>query len=313
MSTSGFPKTHSSPLDEFERKLDWILNSLTDMCDAPITVWIEKLWQPLGKLILAWYVIDLKNIFTAYLRPGLFAIEGRSNRHWGGGKKGKPRTGFGTAWERLGTVVGWDPSEVLGKELWGADELRVRPLPPGAAFLWIFEGVIERLFFYWMVLDLGTDFLYEWMSAVEETKYCAASRDAQFLADCGPYPLLGIFGWDTQGAFHPLKMRNIDFFNGFGVMAHGGAGSAGGTATIHLPDDGPESALIECRIRCTLGPSAGAEVYASFPINRGERIEVGAGTAIASGDLIVFEIRVNAGMTMEKAHLFYQQQFVVPK
>lgn len=312
MSDSGFPKTHN-PLAEFERRLDWVINSLSDMCDAPITVWIEKLWQPLGTLVLSWYVVDLKNVFVAYLRPGLFAIEGRSHRHWGKGQKGKPRTGFGSAWEKLGEVAGWDPNEVLGKGLWGADELRARPLPPGASFLWIFEGVLERLFFFWMVLDLGTEFLYNWMSAVEETKYCAASRDAVFLAECGPYPLLGIFDWDVQGAFHPQKQRNIDFFNGFGVMAAGGPGSAGGSATILLPDDGPDTATIQTRIRCLLGPSTGAETGSSYIIKRGERLTVGAGTAIASGDLIIFEIKVDAGMTMEKAHLFYQQQFVVPQ
>lgn len=312
MSDPGFPVTHN-PLREFERKLDWILNSLTDMCDAPISVWIEKLWQPLGTLIMSWYVIDLKNVFVAYMRPGLFAIEGRSHRHWGGGKKGAKRTGFSTAWEKLGEVVGWDASEVLGKELWGADELRARPLPPGASFLWIFEGVIERLFFYWMVLDLGTEFIYNWMSAVEQTKYCAASRDAVFYAICGPYPLLGIFGWDAQGAFHPLKQRNIDFFNGFGVMATGGQGSAGGSATIHLPADGPASANIWCRIRCLLGPSAGAVAETHYTIMNDEILEVGAGTAISSGDLIIFEIKVDAGMSLHEAGLFYQQQFVVPK
>lgn len=307
---SNFPKTHN-PLRDFERRLDWILNSLTDMCDAPITVWIEKLWQPLGELILAWYVVDLKNVFTAYLRPGLFAIEGRNNRHWGGGKKGKPRTGFGKAWDRLGTIVGWDPSEILGKEMWGADELRVRPLPPGAAFLWIFEGVIERLLFYWMVLDLGSTFIYNWMSAVEETKYCMASRDASFLAKCGPYPLLGIFGWDVQGSFHPLKMRNIDFFNGFGVMATGGSGSAGGSAIITSPADGDPDGWVECRIRCTLGPSAGAEAFAGrVSVPPGTTVTVGAGTAIASGDLVLFEIRVNGGFTMEEATLYYQQAFI---
>lgn len=312
MADVGFPRTHN-PLREFERKLDWVINSFSDMCDAPITVWIEKLWQPLGELVLAWYVIDLKNVFVAYLRPGLFAIEGRSTRHWGRGQKGKKRTGFGSAWEKLGEVAGWDPNEVLGKGLWGADELRARPLPPGASFLWIFEGVIERLFFYWMVLDLGTEFLYNWMSAVEETKYCAASRDAIFLGIRGPEPLLGIFGWDTIGFDIVQKMRNIDFWNGFGVMAHGGAGSAGGSATIFLPPNGPATANIWCRIRCTLGPSAGAESEAHFTIARGQTVEVGAGTAIASGDLILFEIKVDAGMTLQSAHLFYQQQFVVPQ
>lgn len=305
----GFPKTNS-PLNDFERKLDWIINEFTDMCDAPLTVWIEKLWQPLGTLILAWYVVDLKNIFVSWLRPGLFAIEGRSTRHWGRGEKGKKRTGFSKAWERIGTVVGWDPSEVLGKELWGAEELRARPLPPGAAFLWIFEGVIERLFFYWMVLDLGTEFLYNWMSSVEETKFCKAQRQAILLANRGPEPLLGIFGWDNIGFDFVLKQRNIDFWNGFGCIGSTGQGSAGATASIFLPPNGPETANIWCRIRCTFGPSAGSEVMSHFTIGRGQVVEAGCGTAIASGDLIIFEILVDAGMTLQSAHYYYQQQFV---
>lgn len=306
----GFPKTRG-PLAEFEDRLDWIINSFSDMCDAPVTVWIEKLWKPLGTLILAWYVIDLKNIFVAYLRPGLFAIEGRSTRHWGRGEKGKKRTGFSQAWERLGTVVGWDPSEVLGKELWGADELRARPLPPGAQYLWIFEGVIERLFFYWMVLDLGSEFIYNWMSSVEETKYCAASRDCILLANRGPEPLFGIFDWDNIGFDTVLKSRNVEYWSGFLCRGVTGSGSAGATATIYMPEDGPDTANIWCRVRCTFGPSAGSEVISHFTIARGEVVEAGCGTAIAAGDAILFEIKVDAGMTLQSAHFFYQQVNVV--
>lgn len=308
----NFPITHN-PLDEFEKRLDWIINSLSDMCDAPITVWIEKLWKPLGELILTWYALDLKNIFTAYLRPGLFAIEGRSTRHWGRGEKGKRRTGFSKSWERVGTVVGWDPNEVLGKGLWGGDELRARPLPPGAQYLWIFEGVIERLLFYWMVVDLGTTFLYNWMSAVEETKYCLASRDAVFTGKMGPHPLLGLFGWDPQGPFVPQKMRNISFFNGFGVGASGGMGSAGGSALVTIPPEYTEPVTVECRIRCLTGPSAGAEVYSSHTIEPSHSAAVGCGTAIQSGDVVIFEIRVPSFVQCDEATLFYQQVYVVPQ
>ena len=69
------------------------------------------------------------------------------------------------------------------------------------------------------------------------------------------------------------------------------------------------TATIWARVRCTLGPSGGKERMAEYQIARGSRVEVGAGMAIYPGDLIIFEIRVNAGMTMEKAHLFYQQRF----
>jgi hypothetical protein len=304
-----FPKPFN-PLEKFERHLDWILNTLTDMCDAPITVWIQKLWKPLGKLILSWYAVDLKNIFTAWLRPGLYSIEGRSNRHWGGGGRGKKRTGFKTPWRVIQTVVGWDPNEIIGKALAGHDELRVRALPPGSAFMWIFEGVIERLLFYWSVIDLGTEFVYEWMSSMEETKYCMASRDAVFLGRCGPYLLFPILGWDPVGTLAPEKMRNIDFFNGFGVMAFGNSGSAGVTARIEqLP--GVISPLnVRIRIRCLQGPSVGAEEFADHTIMPGEQVDVGVGCSIASGDLVIAEILAESICQLVSAHVFYQQAFV---
>jgi hypothetical protein len=303
--TSNPPVTKPKP-DIIDERIQFVIQFLIDGCDAPITVWCETFWQAFQHLVLQWYAIDLLNVFKAWLAPGTFAIEGRSNRHWGGGKKGK-RKG---PWQLLWKYVGFDPGEWLGEQFWGHDELRARPLPPGASYLWIFEGVIERFLWYCMVLDLVTDFAYRWSSAMVETKYCQMADDPILLAECGPYPLLGIFGWDTQGAFHPLKMRHIDFFNSFGVSASGGMGSAGGTAIISMPDPAPPTAEIETRMRVLLGPQAGRETYSKTTIAKNSTVTVGAGLAVYPGDLVIFEIRVNAGMTMEKAHLFYQQRFV---
>lgn len=300
---NSWPKTRPT-IPDIDGRIQFTLQFLIDGCDAPITVWAETFWPAFTHLVLQWYEVDIKNIFTAYLRPGSFAIEGRSGRHWGGGSK-KKRTG---PWATLWKYVGFDPSEWLGEHIWGYDEVRARPLPPGAAWLWIFEGLIERFLWYCMVLDLVTEFTYRWSSLMVETKYCSMGSDAILLADCGPYPLLGIFGWDTQGAFHPQKMRHIDFFNSFGVSGSAGPGHAGGTATISMPDPAPDEALIETRMRCTLGPSAGRESYSQFTIKKNTTIEVGAGMPVYPHDLVIFEIRVNAGMTMEKAQLWYHQR-----
>jgi len=76
-----------------------------------------------------------------------------------------------------------------------------------------------------------------------------------------------------------------------------------------MPDPAPDSATIETRMRVLLGPQAGRETYHASTITKNSTITVGAGLAVYPGDLVIFEIRVNAGMTMEKAHLFYQQRF----
>jgi len=303
---NGVPQTRPNP-PGIEEKVDYIVSQLIDPCDAPLTVWIEKLWPALGRLILAWYVVDLKNIFTAYLRPGAWLLESRSSRHMGG-KKGKRGGG---AWTVIGKVIAFDPSEFLGRHLAGADELRARPLPPGASWLWILEGVIERFLFYCMVVDLATDFAYEWISGVMETRYCQARDDAVFLGECGPYDLLGIFGWDVQGMYHPQKMRNILFFNGFGVMGGKGPGSAGATAIVKRHASQPTGGWVKCRVRFLLGPSAGRVIERSFDDIGPDGVEANIGCAIQGGDLMIFEIAVDGHWVMEKSHMFYQQSFRV--
>lgn len=299
---NGVPSSRPNP-PGIEEKLDYIIQQLFDPCDAPITVWIEKLWPALGRLILAWYVIDLKNIFTSYLRPGAWLLESRSSRHMGGkkGKRGK------SAWTVIGKVIAFDPSEFIGRHLAGGDEIRARALPPGAAWLWILEGVIERFLFYMMVLDLTTDFAYEWISAVMETKYCQARDDAVFLGECGPYELLGIFGWDVQGMYHPLKMRNILFFNGFGVMGAKGPGVCGATARVVRHESQPTGGWVHTRLRFLLGPSQGRILTMDYDDIGPDGVDANIGANVQAGDLVIFEIAVDGHWVMEKSNLFYHQ------
>lgn len=303
MTESGWPQTRPPVPDDTDERIQFVIHFLMDPCDAPITVYMEAFRDAFTQLVIAWYALDLKNIITAYLRPQNYVIERRFLRHWGGGEKKKRPT----SWEKVWQASGIDPNEWLGENLWGGDEVRARKVPPMAQWFWVIEGVIERLLFYFFVLDQVTRFAYSWTSSIVYSEYCAAQADAVFLGEAGPYPLLGIFGWDAQGTYHPRKSRNIDFFNGFGVMATQGSGYAAGSAMIKLPDDGPAVAVIETRMRCTLGPHAGLVNQTHQDIKRGETLQVGAGVPISAGDLVIFEIRVNAGMTLLSTELYYQQ------
>lgn len=304
MTTSGWPQTKPPVPDDIDDRVQFALHFLTDACDAPITVYMEAFRDAFTELVISWFEIDLKNIMTAYLRPQNYVIERRFLRHWGGGEKKKRPT----SWEKVWEASGIDPNEWLGEHLWGGDEVRARKVPPFAGWLWAIEGVIERLLFYFFVLDIVTQFAYRWSSSIVYSEYCAAQADAVFYGTCGPYPLQGIFGWDVVGQIHSVKERNIDFFNGFGIMASRGSGYAACDQMILLPDDGPPSAIIEVRARCTNGPHAGLTEFLHTTILRGETKSVGIGIPISPFDLVLFETRVNAGMTMLEATVYYQQQ-----
>lgn len=237
-----------------EEKLGFIFSEMIDACDAPISVWLECMWQPLFQLVLEWYAIDIKQIIITYYRPRIPGGFPRLGRHGSRGRKGKRKL-------RRNPVTGlleFDPNEFLGKLLQGGEEFPSRPVGLWAARFWIIEGVIERITFWWFVLEVLTDFLYRWMSAVAETKYCKARDNAVFLSQKSGTVSIGILGWSVTGWGSPQKMRRILFYNGFGVMQAVGPGIASfsGTCTGRLPG---VSGSISARLRVVNGPNFGRE------------------------------------------------------
>ncbi len=99
------------------------------------------------------------------------------------------------------------------------------------------------------------------------TKYCHARDDAVLLASAPGYPLLGIFGWDAVGILDVVKMRHIDFFNGFGVAQNIGHGAVALTFGFKNTGGGLGPPWIEARLTCLSGPRAGS--YASRRVSEG--------------------------------------------
>ena len=286
-------------IPDIDERIDFVIEFLIDGCDAPITVWMTKFWPAFQQLVLEWYAIDIKNIFVAFLRPGLFAIEGRSGRHWGGGRKGK--RGKQGGW--VTKAITFDPSEWLGKHIAGGEEFRARALPPGATWMWILEGTIERFLFYCMVLDLVTEFAYRWSSSMVETKYCSAAQDASFLGEIKDQLLLGIFGWTPVGMLTVRKMRNISFFNGFGVGQTVGIGHASFSASIRPIESDPSGDWVRVRLRCLTGPSAGMEIVEEHDSSNGKSFEQGVGASARPGDVWIAETLANGAHMMDVAYL----------
>jgi hypothetical protein len=237
-----------------EEKLDFIFSEMLDVCDAPITVWIECMFVPFEQLVLEWYAIDLKQIIITFFRPKLPYQGLRWGRHGSRGRKGKrklrrnPLTG----------ILEFDPNEFLGKLLQGGEEFAERPVGPWAARFWIIEGVIERITFWWFVLEIVSDFLYRWMSAVAETAYCRARDNPVFLGMNSGTISIGILGWAPSGWGAPVKMRRILFYNGYGVMQAVGNGIASFSGACRGTLEGV-SGSISARVRIINGPGLGRE------------------------------------------------------
>jgi hypothetical protein len=153
--------------------------------------------------------------------------------------------------------------------------------------------VIERVQFWWMVMDLGTAFLYEWASTVAKTSYCHARDDGVLLARAPGYPLLGIFGWDAMGILDAIKMRNIDFFNGYGVASGVGPGQVLATASLQCVLEGEGGGWAMMRVRCLTGPRAGLTMEVREDVAEGAQVLLAAQGPTATNEAWMAEIKVN--------------------
>ncbi len=281
---------------DLEQRLPFIWRQFMDPCDAPITIWVEAFWPAFVNALLSWFAVDASQILMAYIRPGVGRWYTVGYRHVGGGKRGSRKPG-GKWWEK---ISGWDPNEVIAKEIGGWQELKGFELLPGEVEFWLVEEVIEKEFFWWMVLDLSTTFLYEWTSGVAKSKYCQARDDAVLLAEGGSYPLQGIFGWDEVGAMSPTKMRNIAFFDGFGVMQTVASGVVSVYFTATNVGGGIGPAWIEFRMVCGNGPRAGPSPAQRHNQSDANSIRRGATAQALPGEIWWGEIRVNGTWIIDK-------------
>lgn len=285
-----------------EERLPFIWRELIDPCDAPITVWLECMWDPLWDMILEWYAIDIWQILTTAAREITLGGLSRSHRHGGRGKKG--RRGF---WRNAPKfLLSFDPNEFLGKFLLGGEEIASQPPGLWKWRFWAVYGIIERLQFWYFVLELVSEFLYRWMSAVAETKYCQARDDAIFFSDAAGNVSVGIFGWVATNTTPATKMRNLSFYNGFGVqqtIAHGLATFSGTAVGRFLAVTGQ----ISCRIRCIAGPNIGKENTATATTIGREQVGFSLFLEVGPGDTIVWETLADVNQYDWPQQFFYLQ------
>lgn len=151
----------ASYLDKKKIQLNGVTKFFSDTCQPPFTVYVETLWIPLGHLTLGLLSFGLSDILRGYLRPrGVYRIARTGRR--------RPRT-------RLGRfLAGGIPEigEMIGKRLPFHDTLAARRISAGVRTLWIIDGFIQRILFWWLIFDLVTTFAYEWTTLIGESEAC---------------------------------------------------------------------------------------------------------------------------------------------
>lgn len=287
---------------DLEDRLPFIWRQFVDPCDAPITVWLQAMWPALLHAIIAWYAIDLIQIFRTMWKPPLWGMRFRGSRHKAPSGPSKKK-GFK---KRFKDIITFDVNDWVGHALNPFETGEMIELLPGEIWFWTGIDLIVIGAFYYSVIDITTEFLFEWTAAVAATRYCHARDDAVLLASAPGYELLGIFGWDPMGILDPVKMRNITFFNGYGVaqeISHGMVGMAFGFKEegSTVPDP-----WIESRLTCLTGPRAGSYQERRLASGTGASGTGGSTYDMGQGEVWIGEIRCNGRWLIQNPQLWCQ-------
>jgi hypothetical protein len=173
------------------RPPSWIdkVNFITDFWSSPCSstwyVYVETAWAAFGKVALVLVDIGLTDIIRSTMRPkGL-----RQARH---GRKGR-RGG-----RRIPSIP--EPSDMVAKRIPGQRMLHNRWTDGGTKFLWRLDGVGQKAMNRYMIVNLVTDFLYDWGTGIIDDPLTDCEHRAEGQArkiNEGVY--LGVAGWSAIG------------------------------------------------------------------------------------------------------------------
>jgi len=153
--------------NKWNRVLDFAANP----CDAPLSVWFQTLRPAAGNAVVTLLSFGLDDVVRGYFRPKGIYPRGCLSR------KRRPRSAVGIP--ELG--------EEIGKRLPAADAVKSRAFGVIEKNLWLLDGVSQRLLFYLLVVDVLTDFTYQWASGIYKLGFCSTSNRSQLQAQNTTY------------------------------------------------------------------------------------------------------------------------------
>lgn len=182
-----------APRPSFGDKVNGIVDFIEDPCGAPWLVYIELAKEPLRKALLTWITFGLTDVMRGYFRPR----SARGRRH--GRPRGKGSTKLGPLRLAAASIpgLGDDLGNFVGKIIPGADDLNQRHVSQGVKNLWIIDGVIQRGLWWWLVIGVTTDFLYEWTSLIQASVFCQRTFHGSCYASGTGGAVAAIQGWQA--------------------------------------------------------------------------------------------------------------------
>lgn len=150
------------------RRWNTILQVTEFNCNNDAIILLETALPALGQLFLALIGFDWDDIARGFLRP-MGLRQRRTTRTGDGRKKRNKRKSkwFGRIKFEIPEI-----GELIGKNIPGAKLIRARQVSPLGRALWVIDGLAQRAVYHWMVIDVFTEFYYNWMSGFMTSRRC---------------------------------------------------------------------------------------------------------------------------------------------
>ena len=178
-------------------RVNYIKTISEDPCNGP--PWIinaELFLPPAGDAIITMMLFGWDDVARGFFRP-------RGLHRGKGARRGPRATGrlhrLGRALGRL-PGLGDDPGDFIGKRLPFAKKVKGRKIVMAERIMWLVDNRLQRLLFWWLVIDVVEEFFYDWTSLIMASEFCNRGFGASLYmtGEGGSFPALG--AW--RGTFH---------------------------------------------------------------------------------------------------------------
>jgi len=155
------------------RRLNTIVDFFEWSCEGNLIMYVETLLPALGAFVLGLIDFDWDDVARGFLRP--FGPAGRKTLVF------DPRH---PKWK-------WEIPELgeeIGKRIPGARFFKTSRVWSATRALWVIDGVVQRALYYWLIIDLVSEFLYNWSSGILRQEACATGGiiiEGGFYGDVG--------------------------------------------------------------------------------------------------------------------------------
>lgn len=151
-----FQAVMSAP-EAYYRRLNGIVDFFEFSCNGNLIMYVQTLLPALGELMLGLLAFDVDDIVRGFLRP-----------YGPSGRKSLVFNPLKAKWE-------WEIPEIgeeIGKRIPGARFFKANKWWGKTRVLWVLDGVIQRALYVWLVVDLVSEFLYNWTSGILKHPAC---------------------------------------------------------------------------------------------------------------------------------------------